>query len=52
MMTNGTYRRVTPHGREEVSVQERMMQWAIDHAPKKEMPMEQRLKPVYHKPEA
>jgi polyphosphate kinase len=51
MLTNGTYRRVTSHGREPVSAQESMMKWAIEHAPKKEMPMEQRLKPVYHKAE-
>jgi polyphosphate kinase len=49
MLSNGTYRRAVSHGRTKISAQESMMKWAIAHAPKKKMPMEQRLKPVYRK---
>ena len=48
-LSNGNYRRVYAHGREKVSVQERMMAWSMAHAPKKKLPLSQRLKPVYHK---
>jgi polyphosphate kinase len=49
MLPNGTYRRAVSHGRTKISAQESMMKWAIAHAPKKKMPMAQRLKPVYRK---
>ena len=49
MLSNGTYRRAYPHGRQKISVQAALMKRAKDNAPKKEMPMEQRLKPMYHK---
>lgn len=51
MLSNGTYRRAYPHGRQKFSVQAALMQRAMANAPKKVMPMEQKLKPMYHKEE-
>ena len=51
MLANGTWRRAYPHGRKRISVQAAMMQRAKSHAPKKSMPMEQRLKPMVRREE-
>lgn len=51
MLANGTWRRSYAHGHQRVSVQAALMQRAMKNAPKKTMPMEQRLKPMEHKEE-
>ena len=48
MQSNGTYRRVAKHGAS-VSVQETLYTKAKAAAKEEEMPMEQRLKPMYRK---
>jgi len=48
MQSNGTYRRVAKHGAS-VSVQETLYTKAKEAAKEEEMPMEQRLKPMYRK---
>ena len=49
MLANGTWRRAYPHGRKRISVQAALMSQAKAHAPKKSMPLEQRLKPMVRK---
>ena len=49
MLANGTWRRAYPHGRKRISVQAALMSRAKSHAPKKNMPLEQRLKPMVRK---
>ena len=51
MLANGTWRRSYAHGHQRISVQAALMQRAMKNAPKKSMPMEQRLKPMEHKEE-
>lgn len=51
MLANGTWRRSYAHGHQRISVQAALMQRAMKNAPKKIMPMEQRLKPMEHKEE-
>lgn len=51
MLANGTWRRSYAHGHQRISVQAALMQRAMKNAPKKTMPMEQRLKPMEHKEE-
>ena len=51
MLANGTWRRSYAHGHQRVSVQAALMQRAMKNAPKKTMPLEQRLKPMEHKEE-
>ena len=51
MLANGTWRRSYAHGYQRVSVQAALMQRAMKNAPKKTMPLEQRLKPMEHKEE-
>lgn len=48
MLANGTWRRSYAHGHQRISVQAALMQRAMKNAPKKSMPMEQRLKPMEH----
>lgn len=50
MLANGAWRRVYSHGRKKISVQEELMRRAKARAPKKNLPLEQRLKPLMHKP--
>lgn len=50
MTANGSWRRVYSHGRKKISVQETLMRRAKARAPEKKLPLEQRLKPLMHKP--
>ncbi len=51
MLANGTWRRSYAHGHQRISVQAALMQRAMKNAPRKTMPLEQRLKPMEHKEE-
>lgn len=50
MTASGSWRRVYSHGRKKISVQETLMRRAKARAPEKKLPLEQRLKPLMHKP--
>lgn len=51
MLANGTWRRSYAHGHQRISVQAALMKRAMDHAPKKKLDLQQRLKPMEHKEE-